>query len=249
MHRHLPRRRLAFLIAALSLVWWSSAPDGQGSDRGRDERRDQQRDERRDEGRDQGRTRADERVWTFEDGMPGSMPSAFEPGLPPPPQRPDGRWQIVEDGRNKVLAQVTEAEGDNRIVVARGTSFQDVSLSVRLRGVGGDRAGGIVWRYTGSGDHYLARLNLDQQRVNIFRVVRGTRSRIASIDGLEVDVAAWHLLKVEQRGEQIRVWLDGIPVADARDRTIQGAGAIGLWTSPDSSAWFDDLRASALRDR
>ena len=51
---------------------------------------------------------------------------------------------------------------------------------------------------------------------------------------------SWNVLKVEHRGTRMRLLINGVPVADARDRTGQEAGAVGLWTS-DSVAWFDDL--------
>lgn len=195
----------------------------------------------------QTREPAEIRTWTFDEAPAGSAPAGFEPGVHVPSPKPDGRWEILDDARNHILAQLSDAVGGHRVLVARGAAFEDVAVSVRFKGVGGDRAAGLVWRYTPDGDHYLARLNLSQQRLAVYKVVRATRSRIATLDGLELDPSRWHTLKVEQRGDAIRVWLNGIPVADTRDRTIQAAGRVGVWTSPNSTAWFDDLKATPLR--
>src|SRR6185436_19060611 len=49
-----------------------------------------------------------------------------------------------------------------------------------------------------------------------------------------------HVLKVVQGDDRIRVYLGGIKVFDAKDRTFRGAGGIGLWSSGDSAAQFED---------
>lgn len=192
------------------------------------------------------RHQADGRLWTFDDATPGALPADFESTSGGTPQRPDGRWQIVQDGRNQVLAQTLEGTGSHRIAVERTATFGDVSVSVRFKGLQGDRAAGVVWRYSPQGDHYLARLNLAQQRASLYKVVRGTRSRIGGLEGLELDPTAWHVIKVEHRGDLIRFWINGIPVAETRDKTVTASGRVGVWTSPNSTAWFDELRAKPL---
>lgn len=185
-----------------------------------------------------------EQAWTFDHVPAGTTPPNFE--MVGSPQRPDGRWVVVQDGRNRVLAQLEEQTGAHRLLVERTATFADVAVSVRYRGLSGDRAAGVVWRYGEGGDHYLARLNLAQQRASLYKVVRGTRSRIAGLDHLELDREAWHTVKVEHRGDLIRMWINGIPVAETRDRTVLAAGRIGVWTSSNSTAWFDDLHARPL---
>jgi hypothetical protein len=135
------------------------------------------------------------------------------------------------------------------MALAPETFLRDLSITVRIKTLDGGRTAGLIWRYTPEGDYYLARLNLGnqgEQELNLYRVIRGNRSRLEKTDDLEVDPAAWHTLKIQHHGDRIRVWLNGIPVGNTRDRTIEGAGRLGVWINADSSAWFDDLQASEL---
>jgi hypothetical protein len=110
----------------------------------------------------------------------------------------------------------------------------------------------LVWRYRDPDTYYLTTLDLREQEVRIYRVAAGNRTRLGDEDDLELNDNTWHLLKVEHRGTRMRVWIDGVPASDARDRTVQEPGAIGLWTTGDAAAWFDDLAvepAPPERDR
>jgi hypothetical protein len=51
---------------------------------------------------------------------------------------------------------------------------------------------------------------------------------------------------VEHRARRIRVWINGVPAADARDRTLEESGKAGLWASGDASVQFDDVFATVL---
>jgi hypothetical protein len=56
----------------------------------------------------------------------------------------------------------------------------------------------------------------------------------------------WHTLRVEFRGTRFTVFFDGRKVIDAEDATIQGAGAVGVWTKADSVTHFDDFTYGPL---
>ena len=189
-------------------------------------------------------------TWRFDDVPAGRPPSGFvfassakEQAVP---------WVAARDGANGVLAHASEGTPALHLAVAEGTSFGDVVLSARMRVMDGARSAGLVWRYRDSDNYYVTTLDVREQEVRIYRVVAGNRTRLGDEDDLELDANAWHVLKVEHRGTRMRVWIDGVPVSNARDRTWQDPGAIGLWTSGDSTAWFDDLSvepAPADRDR
>ena len=104
---------------------------------------------------------------------------------------------------------------------------RNVSVSARVRFAGGQRSGGIVWRVQDAENYYLARLDLDRQDIGLYRVAGGNRTRIEGEDDLELDTAAWHTLRVVQEEENIRVYLGGIRVLRARDRTFGQAGRHG----------------------
>jgi hypothetical protein len=73
-------------------------------------------------------------------------------------------------------------------------------------------------------------------------VTAGNRTRIEGEDDLELDPTAWHTLRIVQQEESIRVYLGGIRVLRARDRTFNKGGRVGLWCAGDAVAHFDDLR-------
>ena len=184
--------------------------------------------------------------WTFDDMRVGHPPAGFD--LLATGGTKEGKWEVTRDGSNTILAQLAPADvrASSRLALVRDVSLRDVSLAVRLKPGGVGRSAGIIWRYSSEGDYYLARLDLAEQEVSLYRVLRGNRSRLEDREDLELDASTWHTLKIEHRGERVRLWLNGIPVANTRDRTIDLPGRVGVWTNGDSTAWFDDLRAASL---
>ena len=188
-------------------------------------------------------------TWRFDDLPPGRPPGfVFGSSV----KEHAGSWVVAREGANGVLAHISDGKPAVHLAIAEGTAFGDVVLSARMRVMDGARSAGLVWRYRDSDNYYMTTLDLRAQDVRIYRVVAGNRTRLNDKDDLELDAHAWHLLKVEHRGTRMRVWIDGVPVSDARDRTWEDPGAIGLWTSGDSGVWFDDLAvepAPANRER
>jgi hypothetical protein len=187
-------------------------------------------------------------VRTFEDDPPGRPPSRFR--FAESRDAAPGRWIVAREDGNHVLAHSGEAAGGRGIAIAviEGPRPRDLELSVRLRLRDGARAAGVVWRYQDPDNYYLAELRLSDQSVRVYRMVHGNRVRLEHEDGLELDPAAWHTLKVVQRRHGARLYLGGIKVFDVRDRTFREAGAAGVWSQGDSLAQFDELRLETRED-
>ncbi|RLD82583.1 MAG: hypothetical protein DRJ10_04870, partial [Bacteroidetes bacterium] len=70
-------------------------------------------------------------------------------------------WKILDDGGNKVLAQLSEEDikGHFNEIVFDGINLKNVELIVRLKGVKGkrDQGGGFVWRFIDADNHYIVR--------------------------------------------------------------------------------------------
>jgi len=160
------------------------------------------------------------------------------------------RWLIQREGTNGYLAHAGDASGHAGfdLAVLDGEKARNVSVSARVRLAGGQRSAGLVWRVHDSDNYYLARLDLDRHDIGLYRVSAGTRTRIDGDDDLELDAAAWHTLRVAQEDEEIRVYLGGIRVLRARDRTFDQAGGAGLWCAGDAVAHFDDFRVGPPGD-
>jgi hypothetical protein len=124
--------------------------------------------------------------------------------------------------------------------------LRDLQVSVRVRLAGGSLVGGLVWRYQDEHNHYQILLDLTRRELAMYRVVAGNRIRVEREDGLELDPAAWHTLKIVHEQSEIRVSLGGIRVFEENDRTF-GAGRAGVVAGGIADVWFDDLRIEAER--
>jgi hypothetical protein len=160
-------------------------------------------------------------------------------------------WLVEREQANGFLAHRGETAGQAGFALAlvEADGQSDLSVSARVRLAGGQRSGGLVWRVQDPENYYLARLDLDRQDIGLYRVTAGNRTRIDGEDDLELDATAWHTLRVVQEEENIRVYLGGIRVLRARDRTFSTGGRAGLWCAGDAVAHFDDLRLGTREDK
>lgn len=179
------------------------------------------------------------RTWDFEAVAVGGLPPGFEPAT--------GRWAVAapaDETTGHVLAQTHVGKSPEfNVALVAGTDARDVDVSVRLRAMRGeiDRGGGVTWRAKDAKSYYVARYNPLEDNFRAYHVVNGKRRQIASAD-VALDQATWHTLRVVMVGEHIEAFLDGKKLLDVRDRTLDAAGRIGLWTKADAETEFDDLK-------
>jgi hypothetical protein len=185
----------------------------------------------------------------FDDAAAGKPPAGFS--LAAGRQASADRWMVRRDAASAVLVHLAEPAPPDAFAVAihEGEPVAQADMSVRLRASAGSRTRGLVWRYQDPLNHYAAILNLEQQELAVYRVVRGNRIRLEREDDLELDRDAWHTLRVVQENDSFRVYLGGIRVFGDRDRTEGAPGAFGVWAAGDSEVAFDDLRAAPRLDR
>lgn len=180
---------------------------------------------------------------TFDSHAEGRLPEGFT--LAAMRQAGPGTWRVGREGANRFLVHETDpaAEGFAMAVVT-DPALLDVVVSARLRLPGGARRGGLVWRYLDEGNYYAAELDLARGFIALIRVTRGNRIFLEGEDGLELDVNAWHTLKITHQGPNIAVSLGGIRVFRERDRRFSGdapPGRAGVIATGASEVWFDDL--------
>lgn len=181
---------------------------------------------------------------TFDDDKPGVPPAGFT--FAPWRQPAAGTWTIRRQGANGYLwhAADTAAHGYS-IAIAPPPPRRDVEISARLRLAGGTRAGGLVWRYQNEQNYYGATLDLVQGQLHLFRVAGGNRVFLEREDDLQLDVDAWHTLRVVHDDDEVRVSLGGIRVFEESDRRggrTAAAGRAGVLAHGDAEVWVDDLR-------
>jgi hypothetical protein len=174
------------------------------------------------------------KVWDFEKDAPGKVPSGFTSEV--------GRWEVAQDGANRMLAQLAKNDDATfNVALVQGTSYKDVDLSVRLRAVAGetDRGGGLVWRAKDAKNYYIARYNPLEDNFRVYKVQDGKRTQFqsAKVAGDE----KWHALRVTMTGAKITCYLDGTKYLEAEDATFPDGGKIGVWSKADAQSYFDDL--------
>lgn len=186
-----------------------------------------------------------DQVFSFEEDAIGAVPAGFF--FAGARQNSAGIWAIKGIGPKHHLSHT----GDPTIRM-RGMSLASVveeapvnlTLSVKVRFVDGDRAAGLIWRYRDSSNFYALGVNLSDRTASIFRVTDGNRVRLAFAADLDLDPDAWHSIGIAQVADQMRAQVDGISLMRARDRTLR-SGRAGIWSAGNSSNWFDDVRITS----
>jgi hypothetical protein len=189
-------------------------------------------------------TRAQEATTlTFDQEKPGTPPARFmfaamrQPGA--------GSWIVRRQGTRGHLAHDADpAATGYALAVFSGSSLRDLALSVRLRLSGGRRTGGLIWHYQDEQNYYASVLDLQRGELTMYRVASGNRVQLEFEDDLELDLEAWHTMKVVHTGNSTRVSLGGIRVFEDEHRGQDRArgGRVGLVAAGDAEVWYDDLR-------
>lgn len=186
---------------------------------------------------------------TFEGETVGRAPSGFVFRVAR--ESAPAHWVLQREGTNSFLAHLGEPSmrgGFSLAILETPLPARATFVSARTRRAGQDGSLGVAWRVQDADNYYLAKLDLARQDIGLYRVVRGNRVRIEGEDDLELDPNAWHTLKIVQEETDIRVYIGGIRVLRARDRTFAASGAAGLWATGDAIAHFDDVRIGTEKD-
>ena len=110
-------------------------------------------------------------------------------------------WKIINDGGNKVAAQLAKNEGDYyNLLVLDKLTFQDFTLTVKLKAVGGeeDQGGGLIWRYVDNNNYYIARCNPLEHNLRFYHVVNGNRKQLISVD-CDIKTGTWFTMTIEMK--------------------------------------------------
>jgi hypothetical protein len=118
----------------------------------------------------------------------------------------------------------------------------DLALSVRFYPQAGriDQGAGLAWSIAPDGSYLGARANALEDNLLFFRVVRGKRTILDTVRGVQTTSRTWHTLNVTLHGRSLSVVLDG---QERLHREIEAppTGRCGLWSKADSQVLFDDF--------
>lgn len=194
-----------------------------------------------------------EREWDFGNDAMGSVPKGWKVAETHGRGTP-ATWAVVEDrsaeeGRALAITANKNQGGTFNLLLAEGTSYQDLEIEVKVKAIAGkeDQGGGPIWRAKDADNYYVCRWNPLEDNIRLYTVKDGHRKQLASAT-LKVDTSVWHEIKIEQVGDRIEVEFDGRKVIDFKDSTFPGAGMVGLWVKADGRSRFDEFEVSAEDD-
>jgi hypothetical protein len=189
-------------------------------------------------------------TWDFAGDAVGARPAGFY--FDTTRDKTPGRWEVLDDQGDHVLAQLDEKAEKWRFALAivEDSWMKDLKLSVRIKAIRGtvDQSGGVVWRYRNSENYLLARLDAADGDVRLFRVRDGNSTPFGIKEDLDLKTDQWYTLRVEHRGREVKVYLDDDILLIEHDKHFHRPGRIGLWTKADAVTCFDDLKAKNLND-
>lgn len=176
-------------------------------------------------------------VWDFESNPTGKIAPGFTAEA--------GTWVVIEDGKNRVIAQRAESEKTAfNVALVDGSSYKDLDISVRVKARSGrnDQGGGVIWRAKDKDNYYIARYNPLEDNLRVYKVEGGKRTQLDHADA--PGDSDWHTLRITMSDREIFGYLDGKKLLVAEDSTFPDAGKIGLWSKSDAQTYFDDLMVS-----
>jgi hypothetical protein len=128
------------------------------------------------------------------------------------------------------------------LAVWTGDCAGDRKLSVRFYPIAGriDQAAGIVYDAQKDGSYWGVRANALENNLLFFKVVKGKRSILDNIRGVETATRTWHTLELTIKATDLTAKLDG---TERLHRALEHAptGRCGLWSKADSKVLFDDF--------
>jgi hypothetical protein len=192
--------------------------------------------------------------WAFEDVAAGKLPTGW---LADATRRvgPLATWEVAESAGAPSAKHALSLSYPNHkqydsfnLCWTPDVRFLDGTLEVSVCARSGkeDQGGGVLWRAQGPNDYYVVRLNPLEANLRLYTVKNGNREMLASADA-PAQADAWHRIRVDHVGSDIRIALDGKQLIAVKDATFAGAGGIGVWTKADAATDFDDVVASPRR--
>jgi hypothetical protein len=127
------------------------------------------------------------------------------------------------------------------LAIVKDSELSAGTVSVLIRPVTGkfDQAGGLAFGIRNRDNYFVVRINALEGNICLFEFRNGRRHKQVVVERT-VDTGVWHRLDVAVEGTRLEAGFNGEPVIRF-DTGTSLAGFIGLWTTPDSTTWFDQL--------
>lgn len=185
-------------------------------------------------------------IRNFDTEQTGALPPQWQAGV-------TGKgapiWTVEADDSAPSKPNVLKQSGNGNYLwcVEKDVSLADGFVEVKFKPLSGDedQAGGVVWRWKDGDNYYIARANALEGNITIYHTTQGKRRAFMNIQHT-VAPNVWHTLRIDFRDDAFTVTFDGEVVITATDDTIDGPGAVGVWTKADSVTLFDNFVFQSL---
>src|SRR5207249_7577120 len=128
--------------------------------------------------------------------------------------------------RQKAIAQTSKDKTDYRfpLAVYEPVSARNAEVTLHFKAVSGsvDQAGGIAVRLASPDNYYVVRANALEDNVRFYRVVKGRREQLASVN-TKVASGQWHELGLRAEGDRFAITFNGKQLFTATDATFADA--------------------------
>ncbi|MBL9171011.1 MAG: DUF1080 domain-containing protein [Verrucomicrobiales bacterium] len=161
-----------------------------------------------------------------------------------PSALPSLTGQSSRKANRRALAQLSRDPVDERfpMLLYDGEIYGDFTATVQIKMLEGEKEqmAGLAFRVQDEKNYYYVRASALGGSLYFFKVVGGVRS--APIGSrIEIPRGVWHELKIECRGNKIRVGFNGKEaIPELTDKSFT-RGKIGFWTKSDSLSHFANL--------
>jgi hypothetical protein len=187
------------------------------------------------------------KVWNFDSDKAGQLPDSW--------QDIDGAgWQVFSDptapsqpndfglptGR-AVSSLMHGLEYHPKVVMKDPTEYSDFTLEAQFKPIKGyfDCSGGFIVRYNDPDNYYVLAMGCPSDYVQLLLMYKGKLDQLQQ-KVVAIDAGNWYKIKLEVQGDHFLAYDEGKLLFDVQDNKI-AKGRIGLWSSNDSEARFDNL--------
>src|SRR5204863_221193 len=127
-------------------------------------------------------------------------------------------------------------------LVAPGIKLGDGVVKVRFKVESGkeDPEAGLIVRFVDGKNYLYARANVLEHDIILYRMAGGKKEVVKRVEA-KVTPNEWHELVFEVKGDAYKVMFDGKGVMALEDASFKGPGRVGVWTTADTVAVFDDF--------
>jgi len=186
-------------------------------------------------------------VWNFDQDKPGQLPNGWDDV--------DGAgWQVFSDPSapsqpndfglpaGRMVTSLTHGlEYNPKVVMKDPTEYSDFTVEVSYKPIKGyfDCSGGLIFRYADPQNYYVLAMGCPSDYIQLLRTYQGKTDQLQQ-KVVAIDPGNWYKIKLEAQGDHLIAYDEGKMLFDVQDNKI-AKGRIGLWSSNDSQARFDNL--------